>query len=212
MAVSAVKSESADAATSPPKKSGKLLIILIIAGVAAAAAGGGVYWYLNQNKNDKSAPAKPQPAKPPVFVPLDAFTVNLQLEEHPQFLQIGLSLKVTDNAVVDSLKVFMPEVRDRILLLLSARKASELLTADGKRKLSRDIVATVNGILAPGSVAKPAPPRKKPPPEPKPPAEGEGAAAEDGEAAAAEEAPPPPPQPVAPPPVLSVLFTSFIIQ
>ena len=214
----------ADAASAPgAKKRGKLLKLLMIIVPIVGLAGGGGYWYLNQNKSRHAAEAKPQPAKPPVFVPLEAFTVNLQLEENSQFLQTVLTLKVSDNAVVDTLKLYMPEVRDRILLLLSARKASELLTVDGKRKLSIDIVQTVNHILAPPPKAARAA-KKKPARKPKPVAEDEAEGAAEGEekaaeiaaeetAEAAEEAPPSAHAAApAPPPVLSVLFTSFIIQ
>lgn len=223
MAVSAVKKEpakgqqaAAPAVAVPLKKKNnkylKLLIILcIVSGVS-----GGAYWYLNQHKNDAPSEARAQPAKPPVFVPLDTFTVNLQLEDNPQFLQTGLSLKVSDSSVADALKLHMPEVRDRILLLLSGRKASELLTVDGKRKLSSDIVAAVNAILAP-KAAEPAPPAKAPP-ETQAPTGAEAAAPADGEqkptqeAAAPATAPAAEPSPATKSPVVSVLFTSFIVQ
>jgi len=218
MAVSAVKKEttknsnadSAPAATSSPKKSRKLLKIIAILILLCTAAGGGAYWYLGQGKQSKTAEAKPQPEKPPVYVPLEPFTVNLQIEDHPQFLQTGLSLKVADNAVADALKLHMPDVRDRILLYLSARKPSELLTVDGKRKVGADIVDIVNGILsppAPKAKAK-AKPKSKEPAEEKAAAE-ESAPAEEEEKAEAEP-PAPPPKPRVP--ILSVLFTSFIVQ
>jgi hypothetical protein len=57
-----------------------------------------------------------------------------------------------DDAATAALKLRMPEVRDRILLLLSAKKASDLLTLEGKRKLSAEIQAAVNAILVPGPV------------------------------------------------------------
>ncbi len=233
MAVSAVKKEpakgqeaaSAAAVASPKKNIRKYLKIFIILSVMSGA-GGGAYWYLNHNKGGKSAEAKMQPAKPPVFVPLDAFTVNLQLEESPQFLQAGLSLKVSDSTVADALKLYMPEVRDRILLLLSGKKASELLTADGKRKLSSEIVAAVNAILD-RTAAEPTPSAKAAPETP-PPAATEAAAPADSEekppadaaapATAVEPLAVPATAPAAEPPavaksrVLSVLFTSFIVQ
>jgi flagellar FliL protein len=223
MAVSAVKKETtknpnadgASASTPHPKKSRKLLIIISILILLCTAAGGGAYWYMGQNKQHKTAEAKPQPLKPPVYVPLEPFTVNLQIEDHPQFLQTGLSLKVSDNAVADALKLHMPEVRDRILLYLSARKPSELLTVEGKRKVGSDIVDIVNAILSPpapkskakGKAKAKAKSKSKESEEEKP-AE-ETVAEEDEEKAETEAAAPPPPPPL---PILSVLFTSFIVQ
>jgi len=162
MAVSAVKKEparpqqaapaagSAPAAEARPakRKRGKWLYIAIA--FIALCGGGGAWWYLERD----AAPgtARPQAPKPPVFAPLDTFTVNLQAEDGNQFLQIGLTLRLVDDAATAALKLRMPEVRDRILLLLSAKKASDLLTLEGKRKLSAEIQAAVNAILVPGPV------------------------------------------------------------
>jgi flagellar protein FliL len=213
MAVSAVKKErarpadEADAAAAdakPAKRSSKSKLVLILALVLVIGAiGGGVYWYMQHNNGAAKHEAKVEPSKPPVFVPLDTFTVNLLLEETPQFLQVGLSLKVSDNAVIDALKLYMPEVRDRTLLLLSSQKATTLLTLDGKKKLANDIVATINAILEPAPAnAEPAATAQ---PEAAPAAEAEEKGAADGGDKPAPEAAPRRP-------VLSVLFTSFIVQ
>ncbi|MEQ1772162.1 MAG: flagellar basal body-associated protein FliL [Burkholderiales bacterium] len=217
----AKNTEAADPAAAPapgPTKKSKVLKLLAILIIVGGAGGGAAYWYLGQNKNPgTAAEAKPQPAKPPVYVPLEPFTVNLQIEENPQFLQTGLSLKVSDATVVDALKLHMPEVRDRILLLLSSRKASELLTLDGKRKLSNDIVETVNAILSPQApkvavATAIAPPPAKPPQE-APPADGEAKPETEAVAATSEDKPEPEAAAPAPKlPILSVLFTSFIVQ
>jgi len=215
-AVKAAKSQSASAAVAEaepaPGKSGKVLKMIGVFVVASAFGGGAVYWHLGQRK---SAPAeeKPQPAKPPVFVALEQFTVNLQLEDTPQFMQVGLSLQVTDNAVIDTLKLHMPVVRHRVLLLLSSRKASELLAPEGKRKLSTDIVSAINDILVPPDPRT----KKSRPPQKTVPAETAGDVAEGADKAERDPAgndteATEPSAPAAQPPVITVLFTSFIIQ
>jgi len=195
----------------------------LIALCVVLAGGGGAYWFMNRHHGEESTEAKVEPAKPPQFLPLDAFTVNLQLEDNPQFLQVGLTLKVADAAAVDKIKQYMPEVRDRILLLLASQKASVLLTTEGKRNLTTDIVSSINAIVAPGAAAG----------APKPAAGHAQAAAEDAKPAAEAEANPeddtkpaaeadakPAAEGAAKPaaaaanalPVQSVLFTSFIVQ
>ena len=231
MALSAVKKEQpkqkdAEAAPAPkPKKSKAKWIILGATLTLLPAIGGGAYWYLNKDKEEGAA-AKVEAPKPPIFVSLDTFTVNLQVEEVPQFLQVGLSLRVSEPTVGDSVKLHMPEIRNSILLLLSSQKASELVTLQGKNKLSADIVAAVNGILSP---PKPAAKRK---PAPKPAEEGEASAeasdeakaegkdaetaAKDGGGDDADAPKPAKKKPAAKPaaalPIVSVLFTSFIVQ
>lgn len=233
MAVSAVKKESAgapEAANSPvsegkPKVPKRKLLIPLVVLFVIVATGGGAYWYSTQDHGSTPHEATSPPPKPPLFVPLEQFTVNLQVEDHPQFLQIGLTLKIADNAVADALKLYMPEVRDRILLLLSSRKASQLLTLDGKQRLSADIVVAINTVLAPANL--------KLAPENPAPAETAPTEATSAEAAAAggdgtpdgptgTEKPAPEGAPAAAEntkpesnpgrAVLSVLFTSFIVQ
>ena len=155
MAVSAVKSEPAAAEAAPRPAGKKGIIKLAIVGLLVCGlAGGGAWWYLGHKGGDTAKEeVKHEPAKPPVFYPLEAFTVNLVLVDNPQFLQTGITLKVASEAVVEELKLHTPVVRDRILMLMSSRKASDLLTVEGKRQLGEDIVNSMNQILA-GSAAK----------------------------------------------------------
>src|SRR5687768_2927027 len=109
MAVSAVKKEpakpqgAAPAAPAaapeaqPTKKKGKLLYAAL-AMVVLCAGGGGAWWYMSRDAGPSSP--KAEPAKPPVFAPLDAFTVNLASEDGSQFLQVGLTLRVIDEPAV----------------------------------------------------------------------------------------------------------------
>ncbi len=158
MAVSAVKSEPAPAEAAPhPSGKKGLLKLVLMAVIGIAAAGGGAWWYIGHKGGETTQEAKHEPAKPPVFYPLETFTVNLVLVDNPQFLQTGITLKVADNAVVEALKLHTPVVRDSILMLMSSRKAADLLTIEGKRQLGEDIVASMNLILGAGeAAAKPA--------------------------------------------------------
>jgi len=135
----------------PKKKRGivKLLLGLVL---LLGGAGGGAWYYLhlgNAAEGGKGASVKKVPSRPPVFVPLDSFTVNLQPDEaSTQFLQVGLSLKVTDSNVVEAIKLHTPEIRNRVLLLLSSKKASDINTLEGKNKLSAELANTIMQPLA----------------------------------------------------------------
>lgn len=134
-----------------PKKSKKTLFIIIGAALVLAAGGGGAMYFLTQGKLNASpqgAAAKP-PAKPPVFMSLETFTVNLQFEEGQQFLQANLTLQVGDQAQIDVIKLHMPQVRNRLLLLLSSKKSSEILTVEGKKKLASEIIDTLKEPFTP---------------------------------------------------------------
>lgn len=154
MAVSAVKSEPAPAEESPKAGKKSFVKIALVALVAAGTAGGGAYWHFSQKDGEAAKAVKEEPPKPPVFHALETFTVNLQLVDTPQFLQTGITLKVVDAAVVEEIKLHMPVVRDRILMLMSSRKAVDLLTVEGKRQLGEDITASMNQILGPGTAGE----------------------------------------------------------
>ncbi|MNS59068.1 flagellar basal body-associated protein FliL [compost metagenome] len=100
-----------------------------------------------------AAPAAPV-IPPPIFVPLDAFTVNLKSEDGDRFLHTGLSLKVADAETQTRLAQYLPEARSRILLLLSARQPADLATVEGKRKLADDIRTTIAQPFATGLPAQ----------------------------------------------------------
>jgi flagellar protein FliL len=141
-----------------PKKSSKKLI-MIAGGIVAIvlAAGGG--WYFAKGKNDAAhvEEVKVIPPKVPIFVALEPYTVNLKREEDDQYLQLGITLKVFEAEIEAKIKSSQPEIRSKILQLLTTKTASELLTAEGKTKLVREITALGNAVLgiveAPAQVA-----------------------------------------------------------
>ena len=139
----------ADAAP-PPKKSRRKL--MLIAGVILLAVGGGSTWFLMGSESAApGAAAKQEPPKPPVFLAMEPFTVNLQPEMGEQYLQVAFTLQVADQAQVENIKLYMPLVRSRILMLLSTKKASELGSAEGKKKLQDEIIAQIKQPFAPQS-------------------------------------------------------------
>lgn len=79
----------------------------------------------------------------PVFVYLETFTVNLQSEHGDQHLQTNLTLKMEDSSAADLIKLHMPEVRNRILLLLSGKAASQISGIEGKKKLASELLAEI---------------------------------------------------------------------
>lgn len=131
-------SEPAEAAEAAPAKESKKMLFIIIGVIVLLGGGGAAAWLMSQGGHgDKEAHV--EPPKPPVFVPLETFTVNLQGSE--QYLQTDITLQVTDQAQIDTIKLYMPLVRSRLLGLLSSKQADELSTPEGKKQLTQEIVA-----------------------------------------------------------------------
>jgi flagellar FliL protein len=127
-----------------PGSSKKKRIILVAGAVLVLGAGGGAAWFLTQ---DGRAPAnkehKAAKAGPPEYVPVEQFVVNLQPEAGDQYLQVQFTLQVPTSEQATLFKDNMAQVRSRVLLLLSGKKASEINTIDGKRQLAGEILATL---------------------------------------------------------------------
>lgn len=143
------------------KRSARKLALLLVLVLGAGAAGAS--YYLGEQAPEaplkpgraKAATAKAATARPPVFVTLEPFTVNLQREDaSSQYLQVGLTLKATDESVTEAVKARMPEIRNRVLLLLSSKRASEISTLDGKKALSAELTREIAQPLAGSAAAK----------------------------------------------------------
>lgn len=141
----APKPAPADAATAPASGKAKKIIIavvalLVVAGIGVAA---GMH-FLGADGKHKSA-EKAEHIAPPIYVILEPLTVNLQPSDEglEQYLQVSLTAQVGEKEHEEMLKLYMPQIRSRLLLLLSSKKAKEINTEDGKHKLSEEILQTI---------------------------------------------------------------------
>lgn len=122
------------------------MIILVVVLLLLAGGGGGAYWFLFRgNAEAAGADAEPEP-EPEVeatgVIPLEPFVVNLADPSGTRFLRVTLSLVVADEGIAKEFeeeKVVHMRVRSAILELLAQKQAAELITADGKTALKKEI-------------------------------------------------------------------------
>ncbi len=198
--------KSAPAEAEAPAKPKSKRLLLAAAGVLVLGLVGGAGWYFMKGSQHAEEP-KAAVEELPTFVVLEPFTVNLQREESEQFLQIGITLKVSGMEMADKLHQRLPEIRSRLLFLLSSKRATELMPIEGKRKLAQDIIVECNTILglraaAPQNVAH----------ESNAMPNAEATSGVEAAAAAPVEAAPAAHGGEAKKGVVDVLFTAFIIQ
>lgn len=138
----------ADAPVSPPKSRKRivLLVALVALGVTAAAGAAYYYYYLRGDHKAKETVALPIA---PLFVALEPFTVNLQPNGRSRFLHVGMTLRVAEAKSQDQITQYLPEVRSRVLTVLSNRESDSLLTTEGKALLTGEIMAALNQPFAP---------------------------------------------------------------
>ena len=145
----------ATAAATPEAPQGggkKKLIIIVAAALLVVLLGGGAAVLLLKKKapvdgedgaedtHEPAPAAHAKPGTPPVFVPLDPFTVNLADKEVDRFAQIGITLEVTDAHTADTIKAYLPAIRSNVLMVLSHKTSAELMSREGKQKLAREIL------------------------------------------------------------------------
>ncbi|MDR3213186.1 MAG: flagellar basal body-associated FliL family protein [Azoarcus sp.] len=158
------KQEAAPAPAPAPAKRGKLLLIVVLVAVLALLLSVLVVVALLLMKKSNSGhetaaqspavqevviPSAVDLSKPPVFAPLDPFTVNLQNEDQDDghYLQAVIALRVTDPHTADALKGWMPEIRHRIIMLMSAKRPTDIQNTQGREALASEIQVQLNTML-----------------------------------------------------------------
>ncbi len=151
-AAKAAEVPPADDIALPTRGKKKLLILIAIALAVVLVLAGGAIWFLKHRAASAAAvdedgqplaPAAAQrekPHAPPVFVALDPFVVNLADKDVERYAQIGITLELDDPKVADEMKVYMPAIRDAILMILAHKTSAELLERAGKEALAAEIM------------------------------------------------------------------------
>ena len=152
--------EATEVASQPANNTLKIVLITVLVIVLSAASAGGVWYFLSGKSHSASeksaegeteaaaeaeAPAEEteesengdEKAAEPIFVTLEPFTVNLLPEG--QFLQATFVLQIKNEKEAELIKVFMPQIRSRLLLMLSGKTADALSSQQGKTDLIKEI-------------------------------------------------------------------------
>lgn len=130
------------------KKRSFIIFILLLIILGLGGASGYLYFQLSGLKSAPQAKAaevaaqpEAQPARPPIYYPLDTFTVSLKpgTDNVDRVLYIGLTLRLKDEASKALIEQFLPEIRSRLLLLFSQQTGEDMATEEGKRELINQI-------------------------------------------------------------------------
>jgi flagellar FliL protein len=89
-----------------------------------------------------------------VLVELKPFVVNLQDERRSRYLRIAIQLDIVGAKWEEEIQKRLPQVRNRLLFLLSNKTVDEISSVDGKYRLQEEIVQHVNETLEKAIVQK----------------------------------------------------------
>jgi flagellar FliL protein len=94
-------------------------------------------------------PQTPQAVPSPIFVPITPFTVTLQSADRERIVHVAMTLRVSDEQSRQRIEKYMPEVRSRVLMLLSAQTPESVQSPQGKVDLANALMKTVNKPFMP---------------------------------------------------------------
>ena len=77
---------------------------------------------------------------------MPAFVVNFNYQNRTRYLQVSMALMSRDAAGMEKLKVHMPVLRNRLVMLLSGQDFAALQTPLGKEMLLQQALASVQEL------------------------------------------------------------------
>lgn len=148
MATATKRNPMSSSSSSGLGRLGKLLLWLMLIVVVAAGSVAGTFYFLQNGSFPSTAafaestePVERAPVAlpPPIFAPLEPFTVTLRDERTTRILYVAITLRLVDETSRNMITEYMPEVRDRVLRLLAVQNPNYVQTPEGRERLVRDL-------------------------------------------------------------------------
>ena len=133
----------------------KKIILIAVAVLLLAAIAVGVMFFLKEDPpaedvvgGEGETIEKAPDLASPIYQGLDPdFIVAFQNPETVRFIKLSIEVMARDDDVIEAVKLHMPAIRDRVIILLSSKDEKSLLETDGKERLRGEILAAVQDVL-----------------------------------------------------------------
>jgi flagellar FliL protein len=128
------------------------LIVAVLLVVTLGLAGGFFMMWnklsdLNIQANAAVEDQQDQTAAPGTLFPLDTFIVNLADQERNRYLRVTMDLELAAATDTRKLSERLPQVRDRILMLLPSKRFADISSMEGKTALRDEIISKINSLF-----------------------------------------------------------------
>jgi flagellar FliL protein len=131
------------------------LIFLIVAVLLVLTLGlaGGFFMMWNKLSDlntQANAAVQDQQVQTPALgtlFPLDTFIVNLADQERSRYLRVTMDLELVTPTDTEKVNQRLPQVRDRILMLLPSKRFADIASMEGKTALRDEIIGKLNGLF-----------------------------------------------------------------
>ena len=128
------------------------LIVAVLLVVTLGLAGGFFMMWnklsdLNTQANAAVEDQQDQTAALGTLFPLDTFIVNLADQERSRYLRVTMDLELAAATDTRKLAERLPQIRDRILMLLPSKRFADISSMEGKTALRDEIISKLNGLF-----------------------------------------------------------------
>jgi len=141
---------------SSKKKGGKKKLLLILIPVLLVLGGGGfaAYHFLFAQTKVKatSKPASVSQIKPGPMINLKPFLTNLADKDKTSYIKVSISIELKQGSNLGTFKQLTPQIRNRIIMIMSSKTSREINTPQGILSLRHQIARSLNQILGDGTV------------------------------------------------------------
>lgn len=134
----------------------KLILLIMVALLLAVSLSVGATWFFlgkgnNADDEKATAPSSSEAGiaakKPAIYEQIaPAFIVNFNQQGRQRYMQVSVALMARDEGELAALKVHMPVLRNRLVMLFSGQEFSTLMTPVGKEMLRQQATATVQEL------------------------------------------------------------------
>lgn len=138
----------------PEKGKGKMKLILIICAAVLLSAGSVAGYFLMSGGHGKKEEAKVERKGVPVIFSLDPFIVNIYDGQELRYLRVKVELEVPDEEAKTEMGSRQAQIRDTILVLLSAKTMLDIQDQQGKNQLRQEIFSAVGRLFPAGKLQK----------------------------------------------------------
>ena len=132
-----------------PEGSGKstnmLLIILIVLLVLGMGGGGAAAFFLMQKSagGAEAAVEEKLPIPKPIFYPLSPFVLSLTGDRRARYMQIELSIKISDEKFRETMVDYSPMIRHRLIKVLSGLPYTDVIQPEAPDKIRQHALSSL---------------------------------------------------------------------
>ena len=128
------------------------LVVAVLLVVTLGLAGGFFMMWnklsaLNSQANATVQDQQVQTTALGTLFPMDTFIVNLADQERSRYLRVTMDLELVAPTDAEKLNQRLPQVRDRILMLLPSKRFADIASMEGKTALRDEIIGKLNGLF-----------------------------------------------------------------